>query len=79
MSDGSLIFLHVIVPKDHLPKPAHNYIAIEMVVSGVIRMLFIYILAPNSSPYTVGCSTYIVILTSTCLIIDQSFGILCNF
>ena len=72
MSDGSLIFLHVIVPKNHLPKPVHNYIAVEGVVPGGMRMLFIYILAPPLSPSTVGFSTYIIILTSTCIIIFQS-------
>ena len=72
MSDGSLIFLYVIVLKNRLPKPVHNNITVEVVVPGVMRMLFIYIIAPPSSPSTVGCSTYIVILTSTCLRIVQS-------
>ena len=72
MSDGSLIFLHVIVPINHSPKPVHKYIAIEGVVPGGMRILYIYIfLAPPSYPSTVGCSTYIVILTSTCLRIVQ--------
>ena len=43
MSDGSLILLHAIIPKNHFTKLVHNYITIEVVVPFGMRMLFIYI------------------------------------